>query len=94
MEAKSKTCIKCGRALPLEAFGNSNRSSDGKRPLCKECYNKRQREYVRKHKLGVPVLNPALSEFTPQELMTELAARNYEGELTYKEVKVHRIKIG
>lgn len=39
------------------------------------------------------VPNPALAEFTPQDLISELRARGYEGNLTFTEVKVHRIKV-
>lgn len=44
-----KICKKCGRELPLEAFGNSSRNPDGLRDYCKECVNKQQRaDYARR----------------------------------------------
>ena len=46
-----------------------------------------------KHKVYT---NPVLAPFTPRELMLELKARGYEGELVFKEIKVteHRINLG
>lgn len=90
MEAnQTKKCNKCGRELPIENFGLFRGSP---RSWCKECMRQSAREYALKKKT-TPVLNPALSEFTPQELITELRARHYEGELIYREVKVHKIKL-
>lgn len=56
--------------------------------------NEATREYIKRKKIskgGIP--NPALAEFTPQELISELRARGYEGNLTFTEVKVHKIKV-
>lgn len=74
-------------------FGKGS-GKDGKRAWCKECMNEAAKEYARKRKLSKEAIpNPALSEVTPQELITELRARGYEGSLTYTEVKVHKIKL-
>lgn len=44
-----KICKKCGRELPLDAFGNLSRNSDGLHDYCKECVNKQQRDdYARR----------------------------------------------
>ena len=56
--------------------------------------NEATREYIKRKKIskgGIP--NSALAEFTPQELISELRARGYEGNLTFTEVKVHKIKV-
>lgn len=39
----TKKCKKCGRELPLEAFGKSSRSLDGLSSHCRECANQQQR---------------------------------------------------
>ena len=40
-------------------------------------------------------INPELAKFSPRDLMLELKARGYEGDLLYREVKVteHRINL-
>lgn len=45
-----------------------------------------------KHKVYT---NPVLAPITPRELMMELKARGYEGELVFKEIKIteHRINL-
>lgn len=44
-----KICKRCGRELPLEAFGNLSRNPDGLHDYCKECVNKQQRDdYARR----------------------------------------------
>lgn len=92
-DQKTKVCKKCGRELPLTMF-NKGKSSDGKDSYCKQCRNEVSRAYYKLKKLrqGNP-LNPDLEGFTPQQLITELRARGYEGTLTYTEVKVHHIKL-
>jgi hypothetical protein len=49
-------------------------------------------EFENKYKIYT---NRELAKFTPRELMLELKARGYEGELLYREVKVteHRINL-
>ena len=91
MEVKTKVCTHCKRELPLDAFGVGN-GADGKRFWCKECVREAAREYHRRKKT-IPTPNPALAEFTPQDLITELRARGYNGTLTFTETKVHRIKL-
>jgi hypothetical protein len=50
-------------------------------------------EFENKYKVYT---NRELAKFTPRELMLELKARGYEGELLFREVKVteHRINLG
>lgn len=49
-------------------------------------------EFEKKYKIYT---NRELAKFTPRELMLELKARGYEGELLFREVKVteHRINL-
>ena len=49
-------------------------------------------EFEKKYKIYT---NKDLAKFNPRELMLELYARGYEGELLYKEVKIteHRINL-
>lgn len=45
-----KICSKCKRELPLSAFGKLNISKEGLQYMCKECLNKKNREYFIKNK--------------------------------------------
>lgn len=83
---ETKICKKCGRELPLEAFGKSSRSLDGLRDHCKECVNRQQRdEYARRKakEQGISTETPmgggidALKIFTPRQLLKELKSRGY-----------------
>ena len=49
-------------------------------------------EAKQKHKVYT---NPVLAPITPREMMLELKARGYEGELVFKEIKIteHRINL-
>lgn len=90
MEANqvTKTCTHCGRTLPLSNFGLLR----GKpRAWCKECINNYNKIHYNKNKTYEA--NPALKEFTPQQLIAELRFRGYTGELTFVETKVHKIKL-
>lgn len=92
MEAnQTKVCTKCGRELPLDNFGKGN-NKDGKRSWCKDCMRTAQKAY-QVNRRTQPIPNPALAEFTSQDLITELRARGYEGTLSYTEVKVHKISL-
>ena len=41
----TKQCTRCGRTLPLLAYGKHRHCKDGLNPECKECNNKRSREF-------------------------------------------------
>lgn len=47
-ETTYKTCNKCGRSLPLSAYGLQKGGKDGLRATCKECTSARQAEYQRR----------------------------------------------
>lgn len=83
---ETKKCKRCGRELPLEAFGNLSTSPDGKYDRCKECVNRQQRdEYARRKakEQGITSEPPmgggidALKIFTPRQLLKELKSRGY-----------------
>lgn len=91
----TKICVCCGKVLPLESFGRNRQSSDGYMVTCKECTNKRYRENYRKRKESTCNIskslkkvdesgrNPDLAKFHARELIAELKARNYSGEIYY-----------
>lgn len=107
---ETKVCKKCGRELPVENFSINRSNKDGLQAECKECkaeymkgYWLRRKaekkrieedriEFEKKYKIYT---NRDLAKFTPRELMLELKARGYEGELLFREVKVteHRISL-
>lgn len=89
---KEKTCQVCGKTLPISNFTKNPGMADGYLNQCKECRNRKLR-YKKLMKSDQICLNPELSGFTPKELMTELRARGYTGELVFEEVKIHRIKL-
>lgn len=73
-----KTCARCGRDLPFTEFRSDKRRADGLYTICKTCQS------------GGGILtaktNPALEKFTPRELIEELRARGYKGELQYTKI--------
>lgn len=79
---QTKRCSRCGRELPLSAFNLSAKAPDGHQYVCKECMNLLNKE-SRAKKKGLKRVwsNPALSGFTPRQLIDELRSRGYQGEL-------------
>lgn len=96
-EETTKKCPKCGRELPLSEFNKCNKTKDGLQHHCKDCHRAANRENNKRRKVHNLLdyvigseqanLNPKLEEFTPRELLTELRARGYRGDLTWQ-VKV------
>lgn len=106
-EIKTKVCNKCGRELPIEKFSKGS-NKGGLQSRCKDCVSEYMKEYAERRKAKRKerenaefekkykiYTNKDLAKFTPRELMLELKARGYEGELLYKEVKIteHRINL-
>lgn len=89
--SKTKFCKMCRNVLSIEEFGLNSASPDGKRHICKKCAAKLQREYSAKKKKNVLCPNPDLHGFTSAQLIEELRARGYKGELHYTETKIHKI---
>lgn len=110
-ESKTKVCSKCGRELPLSEFYKKSDSKNGLQSYCKECakrsskYAKRSRERKKARKIEEERIAfenkykiytcKELAPFTPRELMLELKARGYTGDLLYQEIKVteHHINL-
>lgn len=87
MEQGTKKCSNCGRDLPLDKFTRNALSKDGLRHKCKDC-EKEEAKTVKQKKLKV-YTNPELAKFQPRELMDELRARGFRGELEWiKKVKI------
>lgn len=81
-----KECTKCHRMLPESEFYKKSGTPDGLQYVCKDC----QKEYQHKrNSMGGAnrvFSNPDLARFTPRQLMEELRARGYTGELKYVQV--------
>lgn len=108
---ETKVCVKCGKELPMDSFYKNTKTKDGVDSYCKECkkacnklYSEKRKaekkrieeereEYDKKYRVYT---NRELAKFTPRDLMLELKARGYEGELLFREVKVteRRINLG
>lgn len=74
-QAKTKTCTKCGRELPISEFYAKAGSKDGLQTICKECHNIKTKESIerRKAKLaGAPEQTkaPAPATVVVREKMT------------------------
>ena len=94
----TKVCKRCGRELPLEAFGKTVRSKDGYQSNCRECqaelvrqgWEKRRAEGkahpapMRKKapKETTVAANPALAELPDHDLVQELRRRGYDVKCT------------
>ena len=108
---ETKKCTKCGRELPTSEFYKNKATKDGLQHHCKSCNDKMSLEARRRRKALLAktevcakpteylkhkvYTNPVLAPISPRELMLELKARGYEGELVFKEIKVteHRINL-
>ena len=49
-QAKTKTCTKCGRELPISEFYARTGAKDGLQTICKECHNAKSKESVARRK--------------------------------------------
>lgn len=88
----TKKCSKCGRELPLSRFSKCTSQKDGLQKMCKECvssYNKERYKAKTSDKEGCHLVkvysNPELAKFQPRELIAELRARGYSGELSVRQ---------
>lgn len=80
---EQKTCKECGRILPETAFKTTRWGT--KASVCTECATKKRKSNSTiKHETAVNDAKAMrLRDFTPRELMEELARRGYEGKLKY-----------
>lgn len=92
---ETKICKCCGEAKSIADFA---KNPLGVTSFCKECMRKKQSEGHKKRSELKKIeeelehtKDARLSEFTPRELMKELARRGYKGELQY--VSVQKISI-
>lgn len=92
---ETKKCKKCGKEFPISSFGLDINAKDGHKSWCKNCINEQaHKRYLEKRlRKGDLVPNPKLQDVTPLEMMNELKLRGYSGELTFVEVKTHKIKL-
>lgn len=95
--AETKTCKKCGRELPVEAFATHKNTKDGLQPYCRECQKAVVREGRARKKAQAEdapeEVTPALAGFTDEQLLAELKDRGYFCKDLYKYVKVDFNKI-
>lgn len=83
-----KECTKCHRQLPESEFYKKSGTPDGLQYVCKDCQSAYFKERTKKNHGGANRVfsNPDLARFTPRQLMEELRARGYTGELKYVQV--------
>ena len=95
---ETKVCTCCGKEKPVSEFKRIGRRGGGYSQLsiCQSCMAQKikdgwERRKAAQEKKTVDALEQArkarLSEFTPRELMEELATRGYVGTLRYTVVK-------
>lgn len=89
-QAKTKTCTKCGRELPISEFYARTGAKDKLQTICKECHNAKSRESVARRKAqaekakqekpteAVAGITNGLKAITDQTLVDELRARGWE----------------
>ncbi len=92
---ETRVCETCGRELTIDHFA---RNKYGMARSCKECNGRKISEgRAFKNKVSelekelIEAKNIRLKDFTPRELMEELARRGYRGKLTY--TQVHEIDL-
>ena len=77
---QTKTCPRCGRALPIENF--YKRSNGQIFTYCKECV----KVINSARRITPPDSENPLSAYTPRQLMQELKRRGYTGKLYIQQV--------
>jgi hypothetical protein len=71
-DAMTKKCNKCGKELPLDAFGSDAHTHDGLSCYCRKCMAKRSLEYKKITKQGRKV---RLANASTKDLLHELMYR-------------------
>ncbi len=89
-QAKTKTCTKCGRELPISEFYARTGAKDGLQTICKDCHNAKSKESIARRKTQtetakqekpteeVAGITNGLKAITDQTLVAELRARGWE----------------
>lgn len=92
---ETRVCEGCGRELTIDHF---IKRRFGLSKICKDCNGKRIKAAHERNKriseLEKSIVDAKalrLKDFTPRELMEELARRGYRGKLTY--TQVHEIDL-
>ena len=73
---KTKKCVHCGKIKPVTEFNKHQYSKDGLQSYCKEC----QHNY--KYGSNKNKVRLILKDITDADLLQELKARGYSGNLT------------
>lgn len=88
---ETRVCECCGRELPVDSF---IRRKYGMSKICKSCNAQKILDAKRKKKETADLVEKLenakamrLQDFTPRELMTELARRGYRGNISYTETR-------
>ena len=69
---ETKTCTRCSKEKPLEAFGNCNATDsrgafkDGKTYHCRECHNEIRREWTKTHRESETAANKKWNQEHPE----------------------------
>jgi hypothetical protein len=94
-EFSVKTTAKDGLQSYCKKCNSKTSSENARKRREKEKARKIENERIEFEKKYKIYTNKDLAKFTPRELMLELKARGYEGELVFREVKVteHRINL-
>lgn len=87
----TKTCNKCGRELPLEAFGRHARTKDGLQPTCKECINAQMQaaRAARHYDKPEPTPAPVLAEGLKTELQSVVVRETLTDEQMVMALRAH-----
>ena len=80
---ETQKCKCCGRELPVENFKMTRWSTRAQ--VCNDCALEHRKGNHKAKQYGARQLT--LQDYTPRELMEELARRGYEGKLTYTRVE-------
>lgn len=80
-----KKCSKCGRELPASEFWKNASTEDGLQTIAKSAvmFMPKTVRKLRGGGLKKIYSNPELARFSPRELIAELKARGYTGELKF-----------
>ena len=91
MEERTIICKECGRELPESSFKMTRWGTHAQ--VCNECASTKctKTKRAKRESATTQQRELRLKDFTPRELMQELARRGYEGKLTF--VEVHEIDI-
>lgn len=98
MANETKVCACCGKTYPITEFKKIGRRGGGYSVLtiCQTCMKARQKAGKEKkrqerqeveEKKFIEAKNLRLIDFTPRELMQELAKRGYKGKLVFTQVR-------